>query len=106
MLALIFDLDTPTASREDALDRLLPPVLDDIESKLEPLGKSPMLVGNEPSGADAYTFWALLLLRHHDATLIGPASRSISRAYELLAIRSYCSRNRNQSDGRSSSVES
>ncbi len=62
VLAASFDPRVSDEARQDARDRLLPPVLAHLE---EALADRPTLLGDpEPSGADAYLFWGLLLLRH------------------------------------------
>jgi glutathione S-transferase len=55
-----FDPETPEVAKCDVRDRLLPPVLDDLRRALD--GRETLL-GGEPSGADAYLLWGLLLVR-------------------------------------------
>lgn len=59
-LFLLFDPATPSATREDVLARLLPPVLDQLGKALE---DRPALLGERASVADFYLLWALTLLR-------------------------------------------
>lgn len=85
VLGPLFDPATPDAARQDALQRLLPPVLAHLEASI---GQGTLL-GGEPSGADAYLFWGLLLLRFgnqalppglqafHDRMLARPAVRAL-----------------------------
>jgi len=62
VLAPAYDPGVSDAAREDARERLLPPVLEVLESRLTE--RETLLGGAEPSGADAYLFWSLLLLRN------------------------------------------
>ncbi|MCO4772519.1 MAG: glutathione S-transferase N-terminal domain-containing protein [Deltaproteobacteria bacterium] len=62
VLAPVFDRETGDVQRQDARDRLLPPVLDHLAEELAE--SATLLGGSEPSPADAYLFWGLLLLRH------------------------------------------
>lgn len=61
VLAPAFDPALAEADLSDVRDRLLPPALAHLESTLS--GRETLLGGAEPSGADAFAFWALLLLR-------------------------------------------
>ena len=64
-----FDADTPEVARLDARDRLLPPVLADLEAALT----GPTLLPEGSSSADAYLLWCALLLGRIDRSLVGPA---------------------------------
>ena len=86
VLGPVFDPDAPDGARTDAVERLLVPVLEYVEQSLTALGERPILVGTEPSGADAYLWWAILLLRHHNADVLGPAA---NRYYEHLRTYSF-----------------
>jgi len=61
VLAPAYDPGVSEEAREDARQRLLPPVLDPLEAALST--RETLLGGPTPSGADAYAFWSLLLLR-------------------------------------------
>ncbi|MEZ4239504.1 MAG: hypothetical protein R3F59_25775 [Myxococcota bacterium] len=64
-----FDPATPEPARLDARDRLLDPVLADLRRALD---GQPTLLGGDPSPADAYLLWGLLLTRFLDAERIDP----------------------------------
>ena len=61
VLGPAFDLQTPEAVRLDGR-RMLPPVLAHLEQTLT--DRETLLGDAQPSGADAYAFWALTLLRN------------------------------------------
>lgn len=67
VLGPLFDPSAPPAARTDAVERLLPGVLDHLDHTLQ---GSRTLLGGPPSPADAYLLWGLLLLRDHDASLL------------------------------------
>ncbi|MCA9493969.1 MAG: glutathione S-transferase N-terminal domain-containing protein [Myxococcales bacterium] len=61
VLAPAFDADTPAEAVEDARARLLPHVL---EVCADAVRQRQTLLGGPPSAADAYLWWALILLEH------------------------------------------
>ncbi len=85
VLGPLFDTLTPAAAREDVVTRLLPPVLNDIERALEET-PSEFLLGESPSGADAYLYWAVILLAFHDAKVVGPATQRFRERMEKQAF--------------------
>jgi|GEM_PF-4138477 len=83
VLAPVFDEPTPEAAREDALQRLMPPVLADIERGLV-ASPSGFLLGDQPSGADAYLYWAVLLIAFRDPGALGDATRAFRKRMEAF----------------------
>lgn len=61
VLAVAFDPDEPPVAIDDVRARLLPPVL---EHLAETLAERPFLLGDRPSGLDAYLLWGVLLVAH------------------------------------------
>lgn len=64
ILAPLFDPKAPEATRQDVLERQLPFVLDHLADRLT---AAPTLLGGEPSPADHYLFWGLVLLKNRFA---------------------------------------
>lgn len=78
VLAPAFDPELSDAHQLDARQRLLPPVLQHLESHLSQ--RRTLLGGDAPSGADAYALWGLMLVRHRWPEAIDtPALQAFSR---------------------------
>ena len=60
VLGPMFDRASPEEARTDATERLLPPILAHLDRTLE--GRTALLGPDRPSTADAYLYWALVLL--------------------------------------------
>ncbi|MBX2802504.1 MAG: glutathione S-transferase family protein [Myxococcales bacterium] len=77
-----FDPGAPPQTRDDVLKRLLPPVLSHVEDHL---GERPYLLGEEPSVADDYLYWALLMVRFLRVA-VGPTTQSYSKRLHLREV--------------------
>lgn len=62
VLGPTYDPQSPAAAKQDAADRALPPVLDYLGVELR--GRPTLLGGDDPSVADLYLLWAVILLDH------------------------------------------
>ncbi len=71
VIAPLFDADAPVEHRLDAVGRLLPTVLGPLDDVLS--GQPWLTQAGGPRPADMYLLWGLMLLRHHDQTLLTPA---------------------------------
>ena len=62
VLGPTFDPESPAAAKQDAERRLLPSVLDHLQAQLA--DRATLLGDDDPSVADLYLVWAVVLVRH------------------------------------------
>jgi glutathione S-transferase len=83
VLSAWFDPLSPDATRKDVSQRLLPEVLKIPEGALE---RAAFLGGEQPSVADFYLFWGLLLVPRLGAELTPALARFRARMLERTAV--------------------